>query len=49
MEELDHETCESLECTGDSYGRAHFDEDTLGCMDVDLQFSCFVDRRVEKG
>ena len=49
MEELDHETGESLEGTWDTYCRTDFDEDALRGVDVDLEFSCLVDRRVEEG
>ena len=49
MEELNHETSESLEGTWDTDCRTDFDEDTLRGVDVDLEFSCLVDRRVEEG
>jgi len=49
MKELNHETGESLEGTRDADCRADFDEDTLSGVDVDLEFSCLVDRRVEEG
>jgi hypothetical protein len=49
MEELDHETSESLEGTWDSDGWADFDENPLGGVDVDLKFACLIDRRVEEG
>lgn len=49
MEELDHETSKSLECTWDSDTRAYFDQDTFGSVDVDLQLSGLVDWGVEEG
>jgi hypothetical protein len=49
MEELDHETSESLEGTWDANGWADFDEDAFGGVDVDLKFACLVDWRVEEG
>jgi hypothetical protein len=49
VEELDHETGESLECTWDADGGADFDEDALGRVDVDLKLTSLVDRRVEEG
>lgn len=49
VEELDHETCEALECTWNTNGRADFDQDTFGGVNVDLQLASFVDRRVEEG
>jgi hypothetical protein len=45
---LDHEARESLEGTRNSDGRADFDEDSFGSMDVDLKFSGFVDRGIEE-
>lgn len=44
VEELDHETCKSLKGTWNSDGRADLDKDTFGSMNVDLKFTCFVDR-----
>jgi hypothetical protein len=49
MEELDHETSESLECSWDADGWADFDENALGRVDVDLKLASLVDRRVEEG
>lgn len=49
MEELDHQTGETLEGTWDSDSRADLDEDAFGGMDVDLKFAGLVDRRVEEG
>lgn len=49
VQELDHETGETLEGSGDANGGADFDEDTFGGGDVDLEFASFVDRGVEKG
>jgi len=49
MKELDHEACESFECSWNANCRADFDEDPFGCVDVDLQLASLVDWRVEKG
>lgn len=49
VQQLHHQTGETLEGTRDAHARADFDEDTLGCVDVDLEPSSLVDRRVEKG
>lgn len=48
MEELDHETSESLEGTWNTDGRADLDENPFGGVDVDLKFASLVDRRVEE-
>lgn len=49
MEELDHETCKTLEGTWDAHSGANFDEHALGCMDEDLKAASFVDGRIEEG
>ena len=43
VQELDHQPCESFERTGDADSRADLDEDALCGVDVDLEFSGFVD------
>jgi hypothetical protein len=48
VEELDHETSESLEGTRNSNGRAYFNEDSFGGVDVNLKLPYLVDRRIEK-
>lgn len=48
MEELNHQTSETLKGTGNADGGADFDQDTLGCVNVDLEFAGLVERRVEK-
>lgn len=48
MEELDHETGESFESARNADGRVDFDQDALGCVNVYLQFTGFVDGRVEQ-
>jgi hypothetical protein len=48
VEELDHETSESLKGTWNADGRINFDEDTFSGMDVDLQLAGLVDWRVEE-
>lgn len=45
---MDHETSESFERTGNSDTRADFNEDSFGGVDVNLQLSGFVDRRIEQ-
>lgn len=49
VQELNHETGETLEGSGDADGGADFDEDTFGGGDVDLEFAGLVDGGVEKG
>jgi hypothetical protein len=49
VKELDHQTGEALEGTGDADGGADFDQDTLCCVNVDLEFAGLVERRVEEG
>ena len=48
MEELDHETSESLERPRYPDGGIDFNENTLGCVNVYLQPSSFVDGRIKK-
>lgn len=48
VEELDHQTSETLEGTGNADGGADFDQDTLGRVNVDLEFAGLVERRVEQ-
>jgi hypothetical protein len=47
VQELDHESSESLECTRNAHCRADPDEHILGGVDVDLELSRLVDWRVE--
>lgn len=49
MEELDHEAGETLEGSRNTDGGVDFDEDSLGGLDVDLEFTGLVDGRVEEG
>ena len=49
MQELDHQTSKSFKGTRDANSGADFDEHTLGRVDVYLEFSGFVDGRVEEG
>jgi hypothetical protein len=46
---LDHQSGEALEGSWDAHGRADFDEDAFGGVDVDLEFAGFVDGGVEEG
>jgi len=48
MEELDHETSESLKGTRNSDSWADLDEDTFRCVDINLQFACLIDRRIKE-
>lgn len=49
MKELHHQTSEALEGTWDADGGADRDEDSFSGVDVDLQFACLVDWRIEEG
>lgn len=49
MKQLDHQTGEPLECTRNPDRRAHFDQNALGGLDIDLELSGLVDRGVEQG
>lgn len=48
VKELDHQTSETLEGTGNANGRADFYQDTLGCVNVDLELAGLVERRVKQ-
>ena len=48
MEELNHETGESLECSRNPDGRADFDQDASRGVDVDLKLAGLVDGGVEQ-
>jgi hypothetical protein len=49
MEELNHETSKTLECTRDADGGVDFDKDAFRGVDIDLEFAGLVDGRVEEG
>ena len=49
MKQLDHETRETLKGAGDADAGVDLDENAFGCVDVDLEFSGFVDGGVEEG
>lgn len=49
VQELDHQTGESLEGTGNAHGGANFDENAFGRVDVYLELSGFIDGRIEEG
>lgn len=49
MKELNHQAGKPLECTWNAHGGVDFDQDAFGGMDVDLQFSSFVDGGIEEG
>lgn len=46
MKQLDHETGETFKGSGNSNCGAHFDENTFGGVDVNLEATGLVDRRV---
>lgn len=48
VQQLDHETSKTFECSRDADGGAHADEDVLGCLDVYLELASLVDGRVEQ-
>lgn len=45
---LTHEAAKALEGTRDAHVWVDLDEDTLGCMNVNLQQAGFVKRRVKE-
>jgi hypothetical protein len=48
VQQLDHQTGETLECAGNANGGVDFDQDTLGGVDENLQAASLVDRGVEE-
>jgi hypothetical protein len=48
MQQLDHQTSKSFEGTWNAYSGADLDQDSFCCMDVDLQSTSLVDRRVQQ-
>lgn len=49
MKELNHQTGEPLEGSGDTDGGVHFDQNPFGGMNENLESSGLVDGRVEEG
>lgn len=49
VEQLDHQTGESLERSGNADGGVDFDQDTLGSVDENLQTTSLVHGRIKKG
>lgn len=49
VQQLDHQTGETLECTGNAHGGVDLDEDTLGGVDENLQAASLVDGGIEEG
>jgi len=49
VEQLDHQTSESLESSGKAHAGGHFDQHILGCLNVDLEPARLVDRRIQEG
>lgn len=48
MQKLNHETGKALECARYPDSRAHFNENSFRSVNVDLELSCLVHRRVEE-
>ena len=49
VQQLDHQASKTLERSWDADCRAHFDQNTFGSVDVDLQLAGLVDGRIEEG
>lgn len=49
VQQLHHQTSETLEGTRNAHARVHFDQDTLGSVDEDLQLTRLVHGGVEQG
>jgi hypothetical protein len=49
MEQLHHQASKSLECSRNAHCRADFNQDAFRGVDVDLQTTSLIDRRIEKG
>lgn len=49
VKQLDHETCKSLESPGDPDRWIDLNEDPLGCVNVNLESSSFIDGGIEQG
>jgi len=49
MQQLDHKTRETLECTWDSDCGADFDEDAFSGSNIDLKKPSLVNWRIEEG
>lgn len=49
VEQLDHQTSESLEGSGNADGGVDFDQDSLGGVDEDLEATGLVDGRIQEG
>lgn len=49
MQQLNHQTGETLECAGNANRGVDFDQDTFGGVDINLQAASLVDGRVEEG
>ena len=48
VKQLNHQTSEALERTGNADGGVHFDQNTLGGVNEDLKATSLVHGRVEK-
>jgi hypothetical protein len=48
VEQLDHQTSKSLECSRDADGWADFDQNAFSGVDVDLELAGLVDGRVQE-
>jgi hypothetical protein len=49
VEQLHHETRESLEGTWYPYGGADLNEDSFGGVNINLKLSSLINRRIEEG
>jgi len=49
MQQLDHQAGEAFESSRNTHRRADLDQDALDGLDVDLELSGLVDRRIEQG
>lgn len=49
MEQLDHQTGKPLERSRNADGRIDFNQNTLGCVNEDLQAPGLVDGRIQQG
>ncbi len=49
MQELHHQTSKPLECSGDSHRRRHLDQNALRRVNINLEFACLVNGRIQQG
>ena len=46
VQELHHQTTETLDCTRNTQGRMNFNENIFGSAKINLKQACFVERAV---